>query len=233
MTIQTIIGAALLLTLAACQQAPTEPPAGPTTGAVQTNCRIEVAGKVWLDKPCDYQTADGRLILNNRAAEGEDFVEIDDLSAASTTATWTGGGGAAAAQSPLGELTRQGDCLSNDDARICVPAAALAILGTDPNAPLPPTHCLIKIDGVVRLDANCPVATNAAVTRINSVSGWTPTQAESRGETGAEAAFWNGGGYGEGMGESLGAVVRDGLCWTNARVRICRPATPAWDGAAG
>jgi len=238
MKIQTFVSAALLLTLAACQPAASESQAakavepGATATAAQSHCRIEVEGKVWLDKPCDYDASGGQFVLNSRAAEGEDFVYIDEPDAAVSNATWSGGGGGSHAQSPLGELARDGACWTGQGTRICIPEVAQGVRGPDPHAPVAPTHCLIKIDGVVELDANCPIATtDQAVTRINSVSGWSPAQAEIRGGQGAQTAYWNGGGYGETMSESLGPVVQDGLCWTNDRVRICRPETPAWDGA--
>ena len=241
MNIQTFAGAALLLALAACQPAAETPigeaaAPGATTAAApaaQVNCRIEVADKVWLDGPCDYKGAGGQLILNVRPEDGEDFVYIDEADAAVSHATWSGGGGGSTAQSPLGALTRDGACWTGEGTRICFPSTAQGVRGSDPQAPVATTHCLIKIDGVVQLDASCPISmSDPAATRINSISGWAPAQAEIRGGADAPTAYWNGGSYNDTMRENLGPVVRDGLCWTNDRVRICRPATPAWDGAA-
>jgi hypothetical protein len=89
--------------------------------AVDGTCLLEVAGKAFIDGPCEIDLeADGSFQI--RAYDSGDlsyfaYVFLDGADKA--TGYWNEEPGAGHAHSPLGTLTRSGACWRNDDAKVC------------------------------------------------------------------------------------------------------------------
>jgi hypothetical protein len=86
-------------------------------------------------------------------------------------------------------------------------------------------HCLITVDGTVHLDAPCPVDdSDPSTVTLNTGTDTTPEVfVYLNTYEGVTEAFWNGGQGASHAQAPLGEVTRSGRCWTNARIRICRP----------
>lgn len=105
-------------------------------------------------------------------------------------------------------------------------ATAAPTLAASPSTAPDPAHCFIEVDGTVWLDAPCLID-DSDPDAISINTGPQPAQVFAYVITfeGKADASWN-----EGHGAShaqapLGEMTRDGLCWSNARARICRPET--------
>ena len=78
---KTPLAALALFALAGCQPAASETPAveaaaAPAAASDQTHCVIEVEGKVWLDKPCDYSR--DYVLVVNRSLESALRVQLPE-----------------------------------------------------------------------------------------------------------------------------------------------------------
>lgn len=92
--------------------------AGPAT------CVLEVAGKSYIDGPCEHRLLDGgqggfQMTGADRRHFAYVYIEGDRA-----TAHWNGEAAENRAHDPLGELRRDGACWVNRGARICVSVEA-------------------------------------------------------------------------------------------------------------
>ena len=103
--------------------------------ALTATCVLEVAGKPYIDGPCDFNTGswnNGSFKIHGANGKYFAYVYVDGKRA---TAYWNGRAAERRAHDPLGELRRDGECWVSDAARICVSpmsaeAAAVAPFGT-------------------------------------------------------------------------------------------------------
>jgi hypothetical protein len=95
----------------------------PVTAAssVDGTCLLEVAGRSFIDGPCeiDLEPDGSFMITAYRAGEITYFAYVSLDGANLATGYWNEEIGAGHAHSPLGTLTRSGACWQNSNAKVC------------------------------------------------------------------------------------------------------------------
>ena len=98
-------------------------------------------------------------------------------------------------------------------------------LRSDTTTEVDPTHCYVEVDGIVWLDASCPVDTSGGP------GSWIMNTGPQSVETfvylatyeGEITGHWNGGTGATHAHSPLGILTRHGACFTNERVKVCIP----------
>lgn len=82
-------------------------------------CYLKVDGRVLIDRICKayFSKRDGSFQIGAEAAQPISY--FADVNAASGEAFWNAAPGATRATSPLGKVTRDGECWQNDRAQLC------------------------------------------------------------------------------------------------------------------
>lgn len=82
-------------------------------------CLLEVAGKVYIDGPCDHSllhAGDDDFIMTGADGRFFAYVYVDGKRA---TAHWNGKAAERRAHDPLGKLTRDGACWIGEGVKLC------------------------------------------------------------------------------------------------------------------
>jgi len=86
--------------------------------AFQGKCLLEVNGHAYIKGPCDIDVDKGGSFDIGTAAQTTYFAHVD-VDGQTAEGLWNEEPGATHAHTPLGTLTRDGACWSNQTAKVC------------------------------------------------------------------------------------------------------------------
>ena len=89
------------------------------TAAGELKCFIEVGGQVYLDGPCEYASEAGTITVGVDETEASPYFVYLFPEGDVAEAFWNGVERESHAHTPLGTLTRGGDCWTGADAKVC------------------------------------------------------------------------------------------------------------------